>query len=180
MNPATAARRWSDILHRLRAEMDALSPAERQWITARLAAIALIQKEMHACAATAGSEAICATCSEVCCDRGQNHATLVTLLFYLCAGETPPESDFSRPCPQLGAHGCLFPPERRPFNCVTFNCEAVERKMPDAARERFYTLEPALRALYESFDRRYAGSSLRGLLIRAGRLGARPFLDRLP
>lgn len=179
--PQTAAhidRIWSELLDRLRAEIQALPPEERRWIAQRLAAITLLQEELHACAAKAGSEAVCADCIEVCCDRGKHHTTLVNLLFYLFEGQEPPHADFSRPCPQLSPAGCLYPPGRRPFNCVTFNCAAVEDRMPAAARERFYTLEPALRALYESFDLRYAGSSLRGLLIRAERLGSRPLLSR--
>lgn len=40
------------------------------------------------------------------------------------------------------------------------------------------TLETALRALYESFARRYAGAGPQGLLIRAETLGDRPFLSR--
>lgn len=174
--PTQLDRRWRELLQRLTAEIAALAAAERAWISSRLAAIALLQEEMHACAATAGSETVCAHCAEVCCDRGKHHTTLVNILFYLMEGSAPPPADFSQPCPQLGAHGCLYPPARRPFNCITFNCDAVERHMPDVARQRFYTLEPALRALYESFDHRYAGSSLRGLLIRAERLGARPLL----
>lgn len=171
-------RIWSDILRRLRAEVKSLPLGERRWIVQRLGAIALVQEELHACAASSGSEAVCAGCVEVCCDRGKHHTTLANLLFYLIEGEEPPQADFSRPCPQLGPAGCLYPPGRRPFNCVTFNCEVVEARMPDAARQRFYTLEPALRALYESFDRRYTGSSLRGLLIRAERLGTLPLLAR--
>lgn len=169
---------WSELLDRLRAEVQALPSGERRWIAQRLSAITLVQEELHACAANAGSETVCAGCVEVCCDRGKHHTTLVNLLFYLIEGQAPPVADFNRPCPQLSPAGCLYSPGRRPFNCVTFNCAAVEDRMPVAARERFYTLEPALRALYESFDQRYAGSSLRGLLIRAERLGSRPLLSR--
>jgi hypothetical protein len=44
---------------------------------------------------------------------------------------------------------------------------------------QFYTLERQLRSLYEEFDGRFSGSSLRGLLIRAERLGERPFLEKI-
>lgn len=175
---ARLARLWSDIVTRLRAEIVVLPASERDWIAGRLAAIALLQNELHACARAAGSEALCAACVEHCCGRGRHHLTLANLLFYLLAGIDPPPADFTAPCPQLGAHGCHIPPERRPFNCITFNCSAVEERMSAPQRQRFYTLEPALRALYESFDARYAGSSLHGLLIRAATLGPRPFLGR--
>jgi hypothetical protein len=54
----------------------------------------------------------------------------------------------------------------------------VEDALDEVGRADFYRLEAQLRQDYEAFDRRYAGSSLRGLLIRAERLGDRPFLAR--
>jgi hypothetical protein len=65
---------------------------------------------------------------------------------------------------------------RRPFNCVIFLCDEVLAGLDAAQRQRAVHLEAQLRSLYEAFDRRFAGSSLHGLLIRAERLGARPFL----
>jgi hypothetical protein len=179
MNQAVAdpAQRWSKLVSALRCEVAALDDDEKGWIAARLAAIALLQEELHACVQACGSETLCAGCPEHCCGQGKNHPGLVNLLFYLLAGEELP-ADFSAPCPQLGAAGCLFPPARRPFNCITFNCERVEERLPAAARQRLLLLETALRALYESFAHRYAGAGAQGLLIRAETLGDRPFLQR--
>ena len=166
---------WEKIVQRLRQEVVTLPAGEREWISARLAAIALLQGELHHC--VSGSEGLCARCREHCCGQGKNHLGLPNLLFYLFAGEELP-ADFTAPCPQLGPSGCFFPPARRPFNCVTFNCDRVEAGMTAGERQRLLTLETALRALYESFASRYAGASPQGLLIRAETLGHRPFLDR--
>jgi len=174
---ASLAQRWSKIVNSLRREVAALAEAEKAWISARLAAIAWLQEELHDCVRANGSEALCACCPEHCCGQGKNHPGLANLLFYLLAGEEL-LADFTAPCPQLGPAGCLFPPARRPFNCITFNCDRVEERLTAAQRQRLATLETALRALYESFASRYAGAGPQGLLIRAETLGRRPFLDR--
>lgn len=179
MNQAVAspAQRWSRIVNSLRHEVAGLAADERDWIAARLAAIALLQEELHSCVRESGGETLCAACPEHCCGEGKNHPGLANLLFYLLAGEELP-ADFTAPCPQLGPTGCHFPPARRPFNCITFNCERVEERLTIAQRQRLVTLETALRALYESFAGRYAGAGSQGLLIRAETLGHRPFLQR--
>ena len=171
------AQRWSRIVNSLRREVAVLADDEKAWIAARLAAIALLQEELHDIVRTSGGELLCACCPEHCCGQGKNHPGLANLLFYLLAGEELP-ADFTAPCPQLGPSGCLFPPARRPFNCITFNCERVEERLTAAQRQRLVTLETALRALYESFASRYAGAGPQGLLIRAETLGDRPFLHR--
>lgn len=170
-------QRWSGIVNALRREVATLGDAERAWISARLAAIALLQEELHDCVRESGSEALCAICPEHCCGQGKNHPGLPNLLFYLLAGEDL-AVDFTAPCPHLGPRGCHFPPSRRPFNCITFNCERVEARLSAPQQQRLATLETALRALYESFASRYAGASPQGLLIRAETLGDRPFLHR--
>lgn len=171
-------RQWQTIVTRLSAEIADLPPEERAWITAELAGIARLQGDLHRDVRACGGEAICAICVDNCCDRGKNHLTLVTALFALLDGGTPP-FDATAPCPQLGPAGCLLVPEQRPFNCITFNCEAVESRLPEAAKRRIAAIERELRRRYLRFDRRYAGSSLRGLLIRAARLGPTPFLSRI-
>jgi hypothetical protein len=55
----------------------------------------------------------------------------------------------------------------------------VEDALSPDERAAVYALEAELRSLYLAFDRRYAGSSLRGFLLRAAALADRPFLDRL-
>lgn len=169
---------WQAQIDRLRHELSGLDAEEGVWLAAALARVAEIQQSLHDCFLAAGGPAICSDCAGECCGCGKNHLTLVNLLAYLHPGEPLPEPDFARPCPFLGPAGCRHEVSRRPFNCVTFLCEAVEARLGAAGRERFYALERDLRTLYEAFDRRYAGSSLRGIFIRSERLGERPLLGR--
>jgi hypothetical protein len=102
--------------------------------------------------------------------------TLVNLLHFLLAKETPPAADFTRVCPFVSDQGCLLEPGRRPFNCVIFLCEEVDAALSAGERQLFSALEIRLKELYLDFDRRYAGSSLRGIFIRSQALAGAPFL----
>lgn len=172
-------RLWRSALGAVAKELPRLAAAERAWMAEQLVQIGRCQQQLQDLFAGAGGAGVCQTCAGACCERGTHHLTLVNLLAYLLAGKQPPTPDFARTCPFLGDAGCLLPATHRPFNCVTFICEPVEEGLSPAGREVFWALERRLRALYEAFDGRYAGSSLRGLLIRAERLGGRAFLDRI-
>ncbi|OGR30476.1 MAG: hypothetical protein A2091_12345 [Desulfuromonadales bacterium GWD2_61_12] len=169
-----------DLWHRLAAaaatELAALPSGERTRLTAELAAIAGWQDELYRLFLRGDGAAACAACNDSCCSCGKYHLTLVNLLAYLDAGEPFPPPDFSCTCPMLGVAGCRLPPQRRPYTCITFICGTVEDRLSDAERQRFYAVEGKLRALYEGLDRRFAGSSLRGLLNRGERLGTGPLL----
>lgn len=169
---------WQSILARLQDELEHLSVRERQWIGQRLAEIADLQQQLQGLFLAAGGEDDCEPCAGQCCARGSHHLTLANLLACFLDSAPLPKADFSRTCPLLGAEGCLLPAERRPFNCVTFFCEPIEARLLPAQRRQLAVLEQRLREVYLAFDRRYLGSSLRGLLIGAERLGARPFLQR--
>lgn len=169
---------WRWTLERVRAELEQLAVGERNWLRENLAQVQQLQRRIHAFFEAVAGDRWCARCGGACCEKGRNHLTLVNLLGFLMADESPPAPDFASTCPFLGEAGCRLDVGRRPFNCVTFNCELVENALDDAQRSEFYRLERQLRACYETFDQRYAGSSLRGLLIRAERLGARAFLER--
>ncbi|MDY0267878.1 hypothetical protein [Trichloromonas sp.] len=175
----TDPQRWQDCLTRIRDEFAALPIIERDWIRDNLRAIHAQQRRLHDFFEAADGGRHCATCAGACCARGRNHLTLVNLLGYLAADEEPPTPDFTVTCPFLGPAGCRLDVSRRPFNCVTFLCDVVENALDEPSRKAFYQLEAEVRQIYEAFDRRYAGSSLRGLLIRAERLGNRAFLARL-
>lgn len=170
-------QQWQTTVLRVVRELAVLPHAERRWISASLGEVRRLQEALHAEFLAVDGAAVCAACSECCCDRGRYHVTLVNLLAYLAAGEAPPLTDFSVTCPWLAADGCRFEAGRRPFNCVTFICTAVEERMDAVQRTRFYACEAELRRIYLAFDQRYAGSSLRGLLLRAERLGATPFFS---
>jgi hypothetical protein len=165
------AHLWRRIVAGLEKEVQRLPSSERAWIALRLERIGLLQEELHALFMQGGGPGACSRCGGSCCDRGRHHATLVNLLGFLLARTQPPVPDFASPCPFLGEGGCLMEPSRRPFNCVTFICDEIEDRLVAAGREAFYARERELRGLYGEFDARYAGSSLRGILIRAARLG---------
>jgi len=170
---------WQDCLMRVRAEFAALPATEREWLNRHLQDIQARQRQLHTFFQRAEGARHCAACGGDCCEKGRNHLTLVNLLGYLAEGEEPPQPDFTATCPFLAPTGCRIDVPRRPFNCITFNCDVVEDALDEVGRADFYRLEAQLRQDYEAFDRRYAGSSLRGLLIRAERLADHPFLARL-
>jgi hypothetical protein len=76
----------------------------------------------------------------------------------------------------LGAQGCRLPAAHRPFNCVIFLCDEVDRHLTQAQRDRFATIEAELRRSYHEVAERCPGASLRGLLIAAARVGENPLL----
>lgn len=168
---------WRELLGRLGEELSRLEPAETVWLLARLEQVADCQRQLHAFFLLAGGEQLCRDCAGNCCGCGKNHLTLVNLLGYLVVGKTVPEPEFFRACPFLGDAGCRHDVGRRPFNCVTFLCEAVEERLAPSSREAFYRCERQLRRLYAEFDRRYAGSGLCGIFIRSESLAGRPFLE---
>ena len=53
----------------------------------------------------------------------------------------------------------------------------VENRLGPEEVDAFYRAERALRELYTEFEQRCAGASLRGLVIRARRLGDAPLLE---
>lgn len=172
-------RRWLGYVTAVAAEYARFVADERDWIAGQLARIAELQIDLDALFRRGDGPAVCGRCRGACCDCGKNHFTLVNLLAFVAAGESPPQADFSLPCPFLGPAGCRLEAARRPFNCVTFICEPILDPLGDAGYDAFHELEGQLRRCYLNFDRRYAGSSLRGLLIRGERLAGQPFLDRL-
>lgn len=169
---------WSDLLERLRIELEALSTAEKDWLLQQVEQIEALQRQLHSFFELAAGDDICRDCRGACCAKGLHHLTLANLLTFLLRDETLPPPDFSSTCPLLGSTGCLWPAERRPFNCVTFICEAIEARLSRQEIDRFYALEKELRALYLNLDARYLGSSLRGIWIAASRTGGENFLKR--
>lgn len=162
---------WPALLRDIRHEVAALSTAERAWLDARLAAIAVLQEELDALFAKAGGSSSCAGCDGACCGCGRHHFTLTNLLAYLLAGEEPPVPDFGRSCPFLGATGCRLPAARRPYNCITFFCETLEDRLNPGDQACLRHLDHRLRTVYQQIAARYPGASLRGLWIALERCG---------
>jgi hypothetical protein len=176
-NTLTETRLWRQLVVRVGEELSRLDLAETAWLQASLAQVADCQRQLHAFFLQAGGVQLCRDCAGNCCGCGKNHLTLVNLLGYLVNGEAVPEPEFSRTCPFLGDAGCRHEVGRRPFNCVIFLCEEIEERLDPASRECFYHHERQLRRFYAEFDRRYAGSGLCGIFIRAESLAGRPFLE---
>lgn len=170
---------WRHCLAAVEREYRALDSPEQAWIVERLRRIAVLQQQLDELFETGGGPAACRRCLGACCDWGKNHFTLANLLAFLSAGQRSPVPDFRRTCPFLGDRGCLLEAARRPFNCVIFICEQVLDPLESEGSRRLQRLERELRSHYLAFDERYAGSSLRGLLIRAERLDGGPFLAPL-
>ncbi|PLY12260.1 MAG: hypothetical protein C0624_01130 [Desulfuromonas sp.] len=153
---------------------------ERQWQKQHIDQVVALKDQLHQLFVAAGGLEGCAECDGACCARGQHHMTLVEVLSALLRNRPLPSPDPAVTCPFLTLEGCSLEPGLRPFNCVTFNCEIVEEHLTAEQVARFYALERELRALYEVFEERYAGASLRGLVIRSRRLGGRRLLGPPP
>ncbi len=162
---------WRGTVARARGELAALPAAEREWLQAQVALIGSLQEELDGWFRAIDGVRICTDCRGGCCSRAKHHVTLTNLLAFLLAGEEPPLPDYSLPCPFLGATGCLFPPARRPFNCIIFFCEELDRQLNGEQRRVLEGIEAQLRRIYQSIAERCPGASLRGLLIGAERVG---------
>jgi len=177
-DPARRRAFWQQTLLQVRSEFSELPGAERSWVRARLAELADLQGQLHALFLAADGEAVCAACGGECCARGTYHLTLANLLWLLAERQEVPDADFSRTCPWLGDAGCQLSVSCRPFNCVTFVCEAIEARLDQRQVGEFYRLEKVLRRLYLEFSKRFSGGSPYGLLNIAERLGGEPLLRR--
>ena len=164
-------KQWQQSLLQVRRELSSLCADERQWLEQHLGLVVELKSRLHDLFVTAGGPGLCHKCDGACCAHGQHHMTLVEVLAAAVSASPLPEPCADATCPFLSQRGCLLEPGMRPFNCVTFQCEQVEERLSAQQREEFYRLENELRELYQLFERRYAGASLRGLVIRSQRLG---------
>lgn len=167
---------WLRTLAAVRSELAQLDPVRRAWVERAVAHIAQWQQEIHALYLAAGGPILCGRCRGACCACGTYHFTLANLLAFLIEGEEPPSPDFQQTCPFLAPSGCRLPVARRPFNCVIFLCEQIQDNLTQAQMRQARALEERLRRQYLAFDDRFAGGSLRGLLIRAERLAGQALL----
>ena len=143
--PSSEAALWQQTLAAIHAELAGLPAAERHWLQAHLRGLGALQERLHAYFLAAEGSALCRACDGACCGCGRNHLTLGNLLAILLAGAEPPPPDWSAACPWLAPDGCRLEVARRPFNCVSFVCEAVEERLSGSEREAFYAIEKELR-----------------------------------
>jgi hypothetical protein len=167
---------WTATLARVRRELAELPGAEHAWLAEQIDRVGELQRELDRLFREAGGLAICTDCLGGCCSRAKHHVTLTNVLAYLLRGEEPPLPDFSLPCPFLGAQGCRLPVTHRPFNCIIFLCDRIDRHLTEQQRTAFAGIEAELRSVYHGLAERCPGASLRGVLIAAARRGSQPLL----
>ncbi|MBD1400626.1 hypothetical protein [Pelovirga terrestris] len=171
---------WQQIVTEVQEHYQNLGQDEKDWLSPKLSAIADLQGRLNDLFVTADGEHHCRACAGGCCHAGHNHMTLVNLLHYVARQQPLPAPDFRQSCPFLGAQGCLLPPSRRPYNCISFNCDIIESCWSDADLKQFYRIESELRRHYLTLARRYAGAAMTGLLLQYARLQGRSFFYLLP
>ncbi|MFO7811419.1 MAG: hypothetical protein R6V21_00470 [Pelovirga sp.] len=171
---------WQQIVTEVQDHYQNLGQEEKDRLEPRLRAIADLQGRLTNLFEKADGDQHCRECAGGCCHAGHNHMTLVNLLQYVCRQQPLPAADFQQSCPFLGAEGCLLPPSRRPYNCISFNCDTIESRLSAADLKQFYQVEGELRQHYLAVARRYAGAAMTGLLLQYGRLQGRSFFYLLP
>ena len=126
----------------------------RDCLVTLVSRIMRLKEELLELALTAGSAAICQTCGGACCLSGKYHVSVLDFLAYRITLAEAVVPDFGRVphCPYGGTDGCRMPPRFRPLTCVIFNCDAVEGRMGDDARERFAAAEQELRVAVEQVE----------------------------
>jgi hypothetical protein len=166
------ARAWEAAVHAVKEEFDAL-PAQFRGKVRVVSAIIKKQKAaLHELTRSVDGESVCEICRGGCCQTGKYHFTATDLLAYLFDGKRLFTPDFGNGhCPFLGDSGCLMEPEYRPFNCVTFNCERIERLLPQSDVERFYESEKGLRVQYALMEKMFGNIFAYGLLANFERNG---------
>lgn len=113
-----------------------------------------------------GSNEHCACCGGKCCETGKFHFTVIDLLVHLATGK-----ELFRPvfqgsfCPYLGSEGCLMDPSYRPYICVTFLCERLEKLLSPEELEQVYNSELRLRNLYRRLEEYFGNRFMQGLLL---------------
>ncbi len=157
---------WQDIIQKIQVEWQALGEKDRSWITVKIERLTDLQQQIHFLVSVADGEDACRDCAGACCEHGLYHPTLVTVLAHFVLRRPLPIPDFHQSCPYFGEAGCSFSPAVRPYNCLIFICEIIEDRLSAEQRQALSSLELELRGIYEAFDHRYAGSSLRGLMNR--------------
>jgi hypothetical protein len=114
---------------------------------------------------TVNAGQICEACQGECCRKGKYHFTVIDLLVYLVEGKELFVPCFNNGrCPYSGDAGCLMEVEYRPFNCIAFHCEKLERLLLPADIDKFYVLEKELRSEYADLERTFDNRFAYGLL----------------
>lgn len=162
---------WPFWLKRLEEEIATLDLKDKHWLQDRVTAIGKIQLELDQLFRIAGGLKTCANCDGACCSRGRYHLTLTNVLAYLLDEDVPPVPDFSSSCPYLGDSGCRLKIDGRPYNCITFFCDQLERRLSQEQRVQLRALDCCLRREYQAVADRYPVANLSGFWFAIERIG---------
>ena len=155
-------------------EFARLTPARRELAATCAADVKACKASLHAVVERVAAGDICAACGGECCMTGKYHFTVVDLLVYLVDGTPLFMPRFGGGiCPYRGEQGCLMAAARRPYTCVTFNCERVERLLEPEEKRRLTTLEQELRRHYTRFEELLDPAFRGGLLMSGERNSSR-------
>jgi len=166
LTEASFEEQWQAGVREVSRRFALLGEDTRQRLTALARELTAKKGELDALSAPAEPAAHCAACGGACCVAGKYHFTKADLLVYLAMDQPLFTPSFDNGlCPYLSAAACLMAPGYRPFNCITFNCERIEDRLPAASVERFYRLERELRRGYDGIKALFPDASLDGALL---------------
>jgi hypothetical protein len=157
--------KWNRAVSAVNGEFTLLQQPELSRLKKSVDTIKQYKRSVFALTETINAGQICEACQGACCRKGKYHFTVIDLLVYLVEGKELFVPCFTNGrCPYSGEAGCLMEAEYRPFNCVTFQCEELEKLLQPVVIDQFYALEKKLRAAYgdlkRTFDNRFAYSLL--------------------
>jgi hypothetical protein len=159
---------WGTAL--LEQEFRALPEGRRSDLESLLARMIRLKEELCRLSDAVDGGTVCAECGGDCCRAGRYHACALDLLSSLAVGRQTATPDF-RPgaCPFLESSGCRIAPGERPFTCVIFVCDLIERRLTEERSARLHSLEQELRTLREQAGERFGRCLTEGFLFAADR-----------
>jgi hypothetical protein len=160
-------RQWREGVGRVTAAFEALDPKQKGDLSALITRLMEQKRTMQALVEQVEAAVHCADCKGECCVAGKYHFTGVDLLAYLVTQAPLFAPLFGNGlCCYLAQERCLMPAPYRPFNCITFNCERIERLLPEPEVERFYQLERELRESYARIRALFPDSAMGHALLQ--------------
>ena len=157
---------WAQRVAEVAAAYRALPPDVRSDLAPLAREVRRLKADLQRIADGVSAGEICVRCGGECCRSGRYHVTVADIVVYLDAGVTPPAPPFNAGfCPYLSVDGCVFPPEYRPFNCITFNCDRIEGLFDPPVLDEFCRTVAALRAVRQSMADLLAGTMRPGILL---------------
>jgi hypothetical protein len=162
----TDSELWSEAVGQVKREYHALPSPLKQQLCGISAEIMELKGEHQKLLATFDAERLCGGCNGVCCRYGKHHFSAVELIGYLVFERELFRPSFDDPvCPYIGDSGCMMEPALRPFNCIIFICEDLDKRLDEGSRTLLEALEKRLRLLYRQFGEMLGSRFENGLLI---------------